>query len=403
MAPEARGIGLIESLLAMLALSLALTALLHLQALLRDSAEHDRQRLDALALAQSLHESLRQGDPAPADLPVGDGLTLQTQDLSAELSADLSADLPPLRQRHSVVRWTARRDWPAVLELATLLPTDPNEADRLAAAVLLQRAPSRRDDNGKLRPTPRHPLIPDGATPLGDGRSIWQPRADVPTVWLIDDDSGEVLALCGGLTIRPDGLRQAKDCVAIGGLLISGTVRFSTERQDPGPAEAESPLSPALPLAVVIRAATPGGVAPRSDCVADGPVALPAPDVMHPPGLVRYRCVVAGTASGPGSPPRWSGRVDLVPLGWTIGTAESLPPALPVRRVCRYSADHDHNGRIDNPEHPAVHVGVDGPLGNQNFLVVRGSAACPRDAPAGLPMSLGLFWLDDSTQPHQPP
>lgn len=400
--PAARGIGLVEALLAMLALSLALGALLHLQSLLGDSAEHDRLRLEALAVAQSLHEALRQGDPAlasrstaPAELPLAPGLQLQTR--------DLPADMPGLRQRHTTVRWPPRRGWPARLDLVTLLPADPVEADALGAALLLQRATAWRGGDGTIRPLPRHRIVPPDAVPLGDGRSAWQPRADLPAVWLLDDDSGAVLALCGGLTVRPDGLRQTQDCVALGGLPISGTIRFATDTDFPGPAEAESPLSPAWPVSVVIRAATPTGIAPRSTCVTDAPTRVPQPGEWPLPGQVRYLCVVVPS----GNPPRWSGRLDLVPIGWTIGSSNSQPPAPPVFRVCRYSADHDHNGRIDNAEHPPVYLDVDGPLGNQNFLVVRGSAACPTDRPADRPTDLlgmgGLNWLDHSTQPHQPP
>jgi hypothetical protein len=49
--------------------------------------------------------------------------------------------------------------------------------------------------------------------------------------------------------------------------------------------------------------------------------------------------------------------------------------------VCRYS-----NGAAGNANHPQVYVGLDRPLGNQNFLVVSQGVACP----AG-------------TLPHQPP
>lgn len=394
-AGRAQGIGLIEALLAMLALSLALAALLHLQAMMQVSAEQDRRRLEALAVLQSLHERLRLGDPSAPDLPVDEGMSLQTHDLPGAI--------PGLRARHSEVRWTAPHGMPAVLALDTLLPADPIEDDRLAAAVVLMRAPPRQDATGPLAVRPRHALIPGNAVPLGDGRSAWQPHPDLPGVWLIDERTGAVIARCGSLATRPDGLRQALDCLATGGLLIGGVVRFSTDALQPGAAEAESPLSPALPLDLAMRPASPGDLAPSIDCGHDAPTRMPtlmpAPGPLHPPGIVRYLCVVAGS----GSPPRWSGRLELVPAGWTIGTVDTLPPADPARRVCRYSADHDRDGQIDNAEHPPTYLAVDAPLGDQNFLVVRASAACPRDTPPSLPGSLDMNVLDDSTLAHQPP
>jgi len=67
-------------------------------------------------------------------------------------------------------------------------------------------------------------------------------------------------------------------------------------------------------------------------------------------------------------------------------------------RVCRYSADHDGNGRIDNPEHPASYSVVTTALGNQNFLVIRAAARCPADVG---PFGTGNA-VDDSTVAHQP-
>jgi hypothetical protein len=64
--------------------------------------------------------------------------------------------------------------------------------------------------------------------------------------------------------------------------------------------------------------------------------------------------------------------------------------------VCRYSADHDGNGRIDhNDEHPDRYTRVLGYLGQQNYLVVRGQATCPSAVPPHNDASL-------ATVQHQP-
>ena len=82
---------------------------------------------------------------------------------------------------------------------------------------------------------------------------------------------------------------------------------------------------------------------------------------------------------------RWSGRTDIDPDGWTIGTDPTQ------WRICRYARDLDGSGRVDaNVEHPAIYQNVTGALTRQNFLVVRGDQACPTSADR------------HATLPHQP-
>ena len=379
------GLGLIETLVSLAAIAFALTALLRMQTVMQDGSEREHRRLDALQAVQSLHERLRAG--LPADIGDDGRLTLETSD----------HDGPDgLRRRRSTARWQVRPGLSEAVVLDTLLPADPDLDATWSALVVMDRAPPRLDATGQVRRLPRSSLIPASATPLGDGRSAWQPQADLPTVWLIDEASGAVVARCAGMVSGKTGPRPT-DCVAVGGQLVGGVVRFATDTDQPGAAELLDPSSAALPLSLAMRPVAPALPAPESSCSTDAPSSMPDPSASHPPGVVHFRCVVAGS----GTPPRWSGRLEIVPKGWTLGTVDSQPPAAPVRRVCRYSIDLDRDGRISNAEHPADYLAVDGPLADQNFLVVRGHAGCPVGVSA-------LPWPFDTgppptTVPHQPP
>jgi len=97
-------------------------------------------------------------------------------------------------------------------------------------------------------------------------------------------------------------------------------------------------------------------------------------------GTIVARCTGTAGACGVPDPPAagWSGRVEIEPLGWRIGTQAGS------QRVCRYSADLDGSGAIDrNDEHPARYTAVQGALAQQNYLVIRGDQPCPADSATG--------------------
>jgi len=105
-----------------------------------------------------------------------------------------------------------------------------------------------------------------------------------------------------------------------------------------------------------------------------------------------YQCVVYPLASG-----QWSGRATLVPTGWAIGTSTAD------RRVCRFSADLDGSGAVDaNLEHPPSYAAVDAALAQQNFLVVKGSEACPVRPAVRVEGNSTDVFANLSTVQHQP-
>lgn len=257
---------------------------------------------------------------------------------------------------------------------------------------------------GFAAPALRAAGLPADARDLEDGGLVWRPLPGHAPVWRLDPLSGEVTARCQADPALPDDALRASDlqaCERVRGLPLSGRVRFATRALTPGAGEARDPRDPVAALDVCLHEGD--GLclgAPRVQCFDDAPAAGapatgPAPagpgagaSVDAPPDgpAVRYACLILGQ----GEPPRWSGRLDLAPAGWALG------PRPGQFRVCRYSADHDGDGRTGPSEHPAAWRDVGMPLSGQNFLVVRGEAACPA-APASADNP-----GDAGTVPHQP-
>ena len=396
-AARRRGIALIEVLIAFALLGLGVAALMRLQGVLRSSTEHTRQRGEALRLAERDLEQLRAftrltpggGGTGPAWSGITAQATTEVGDAGSptlyrhERAVDGST-APALKAVSSRLRWTDRRGQPQQVALATLIAgIDPS----LVGALML-----RRDDGRPGGAFGRHPRIPLSARDLGDGRIAYKPRSSGTLTWLFDARSAQVTARCrsaAGLASADLGTTSLFDCQALSGLLLSGVLRFATQGDTLGAADAENPLGSALDLDLRLTLTSSGHPEPAWECEDDAPEGLPPATTLQT--VVHYACVVQPA----GSPPRWSGRLDVEPIGWELAETGATG-----YRVCRYSADHDGNGRIDAREHPRRYSAVNEALGDQNFLVIRAAAACPTDAPAGTGSPAN--WVDDSTQAHQP-
>jgi hypothetical protein len=162
------------------------------------------------------------------------------------------------------------------------------------------------------------------------------------------------------------------DCDTRRGLLLSGVVRFGSGE-------------PALALGVAL--ALSGGV------YAQAPVCITeVKTARNGEPYASYHCAVYPLASGV-----WSGRLDLVPSGWSIGLSATD------WRVCRYSADQDGSGAIDrNAEHPANYSAVGSALTQQNFLVLKGTQNCPLGSAVNVSGAAADVHADLSTAAHQP-
>lgn len=386
------GSSLLETLIALLVISLGLLALGRLQTRFWAAQEGARQQGEALQLAQADLDTLRH--PLATDPSAWASLASQAE-TSASLPGSATAYLqsravaslgtPPLKSLTPMLRWQDREGAWHLLGLSTLL----NNHDRRLSAWLAL-AP---DAQGPAAPQGRHAAVPIETRLLSDGRHAFKPRTDLADVWVFDPGTGRIVGRCAapiGLSNSSLSASDLSACTALDAHLLAGWVSYTGLGTALAASDAEQPAGPALPVGLQLSLSSTGHPSPAWTCVSGNP------DEPHPPGALPYWCLVQPA----GSPLAWSGRLDLLPSSWTLAGAPDAGPD--ARRVCRYSADHNNNGLIDNLEHPAAYSRVQGPLPQQNFLVIAAGATCPLDGPPQ--HSLGGVYnaVDDSTVAHQP-
>ena len=351
-----RGTSLLQALVAFLVLSLGLLSVAKLQSHLRSHADTARQRTEAVRLAQQEMESMR----AFATLESAPGLrsyadiAASTTSLDATQARSNAGYAIERRVAHNAnvgfktatvtVNWADRAGTPREVVLdSAMAGSDP----ALSGALAMPAVP------GPAGAFARSAGIPLGAKDLGDGRSVFKPSVEGTVAWVFDNASARVVARCTvapHMTTHELTLGHLGNCGSVTGFVLSGTVRVSLAAP-PDPSQADDP-----PLPVAVHIALAGGPYPaRPECWSQ------ARD-----RFVAYHCVVVPLEG------RWSGRSSLVPHGWAIGHGPTE------FKVCRYAADQDGSGAVDrNREHPDHYSDVDGPLMQQNFLIVRGPEACP--------------------------
>ena len=412
-----RGTTLLEALVAFLVLSLGMLTVARVQTQLRFNSDVARQRSEAVRLGQDELETLRAfsviaasgtarsfADVATASRTV-DSTTGHASNTRYLVARQVDAASAPHAKTASVtVSWTDRAGDPQHVVLDSLISgTDP----AYSGALGLSRSSTQA--KGALG---RATAIPLGAKDLGNGSSAFKPVRAGTVALVFDNSTGMVTARCTGVAAATAALTLSDltGCDARTGQLLSGTVRF-TAAAPPQPGQAND-----VPLALSVALALSGGNYPQAPvCDAEpmktvtytaaGSPRTEAVPINALPAYVgaaswaetgdrhtAYACVVHPLASG-----LWSGRTQLVPAGWTLGNGPAA------RRVCRYTADLDASGSIDaNAEHPADYAGVTGALANQNFLVVKGSEACPGAAAARIDGRAGDVFANLGTAPHQP-
>lgn len=358
----ARGFALLDALAGFALLSLALLGVLRWQAAAHVDARQAREQADAAAAVGTAIERLRSvvAADSPPDQPGFDTIAdTDTHDPAGV--AQLQTRIAPAadgRLKFATVtqRWTDLRGDARAVAVTTAL----DDVRPVHGAALLVPAPP-----GPAALVDGHaPVLPPDVRDTGGGRGVWSPAGPgaasggATPVFLVDTVTGEILGRCPPGVATP----SPATCPTFRGAWLSGHVRFA----DDVPA-----------LALGMRVVTPLPAAEAVCGTVAGPTTADGRD-RH----VRFTCAV------PVPPGRatWSGRLDVAPSGWTIGTHRGQ------HRVCRYSADGDGSGAVDrNDEHPADYTDVAGPLVQQNFLVRRGEQPCPHNGGS------------DSTVPHQPP
>lgn len=396
-----RGLSLIESLVALLVLATGTLALARLHRSVDHATDLAGHRADAARLGQARLEQARTtvdrqaGQPEsrspidptpPPDPPAIESATFRVDEFIRP------TDLAPLKAVTVALRWQDRAGADRQLALDALIaPNDP-----VWRGVLAMRGTASIPAQVMRRVAG----LPLPARDLGNGHSAFKPTPDAPVVWIVENATGLVTQRCpatdlpaadappalpGNPGTGPDtaspGPSTASACEAVQARIISGYVGFGAVRPAARSGDIPRGRDDILDLDLTLRAIT-SAPAPRHECHDDAESARRAG---RP--FVSYHCLVVAE----GQPPRWSGRLDIVPHGWAIAS-DGRPGS---HRVCRYSADANGDGRIDNAEHPADYRDVDQALAAQNFLVVLGTAACPGDHEPG-------DGEDDATLPHQP-
>lgn len=382
--PCQRGGSLVSTLVATLALALGALAATRVQSQLRSGAETARQRAEAVALAQEEIERLRAFTrlDAGADGDGRDALSSGARDVRPAGGATVyrvvrtvtdavAGDRSTLQVE---VSWRESGGAPRRVHLETLL----GRVDPALGAALGQTArgfPLARVDGRDAR-------IPRSARDLGDGRSLLASGRAGPHAVVLDNATAAVVGVCraGDATRRADPA-GADTCTPVtGGLLVTGRVRFSLGTAPSALVADDAPLDFGVSLVAASPTAAPPGCGTEARSAGGE-------------RWVDYACHVVPAAGTTG----WSGRVELVPAGWEIGTAAGR------FRVCRHSADHDASGAIDRAaEHPARQRHVVASLAEQNFLVVAGVHGCPTGAPVEIDGLGTENHADLSTVPHQP-
>ncbi|WP_418319329.1 type IV pilus modification PilV family protein [Piscinibacter sakaiensis] len=422
-----RGTSVLEALVGFLLVAVGMVGSAQLQIRLRQAVDLARQQADAAGRAQQELENLRAFATyeARAGLASFVAITDQTRTVAAGAGSPTAyrierrvrdSSLPMLKDLQVSVDWTDRHGKQHRQSLATILGGQ-------APALVLPLAQASAGEIGAV--LGRHPAIPRDAHDLGDGRSVFKPLTRGSEAWLIDNRSARIVARCAGVsterTSRQLGSADLGDCAPAADMLLGGRVRHSLAAP-PALPDASTANDTPLPMSVTLQLTSSGHPRPPH-CIGEAvrmvdvgttgmlraiAVAIDATPASQ--GLTswtelgdrfwRYHCAIATAAAPAGSTaarPQWSGRLVVTPQGWSLSATPGG------RRICRYSADTDQNGRVDRPaESPDPTASVVDPLVEQNLLVVDGRQACPA-SPAAAAAAGRLPWSDanPATVPHQ--
>ena len=337
----ARGVTLIESIIALLVVGFGLATIAGFQLGLARNADVARQRSEATRLAEEKIEAWRAFERA--DSASG---KLAYADLAA------GADNPTLASNTGYARsWTVT---PGPGDLQRLVSVRVSWTDRAGDTALntvsLQTVISRSDpaDSGSLavptldkvrRTRGRSSEIPFAAVKLGGpnrGRSVLPWGGGSGGYLIFDDASGTVVARCA--TAVNDDTDIATMCSGVDAYLLEGYI---------GGALLAGTLTPVFDRLQFLAAAT------TPECVVEPAVdqntGATVPDRAH------YRCLIRpGDHDGNAATPRvWSGRLRLA--GAATGSV-----------VCRYTSAADDSA---NADHPETYTLVTSSLNQQNFFI----------------------------------
>jgi Tfp pilus assembly protein PilV len=240
-----RGVGLVEALVALTIVALGMVAFAGLQARLRVNSDVAKQRAEATRIAQEQIETLR----AFSTVATVDAIASGTNTTSAAsrisnanyqitrtvTNASIAAGLTQAGLKNLIVRveWADR----TALTVAGVVQNNQSVVLRTmiarsdpAIAGSLSLAPNGRPGRDLLGRDIRIPIV---ALNIGDGESVFKPRAGGTIAYVFNNDSGLVTRRCDGVSGVTNTLTQASltNCQTISGgaHLISGFVRTSLD------------------------------------------------------------------------------------------------------------------------------------------------------------------------------
>lgn len=285
------GASLIESLIALLVLSLSLVATVRLQTWLRQQSDLARERSEAVQHAQRALEGLRgfrdlaafdSASPRDTGSPNGPATFRMEQENTVAGG---------LKTSTVTVHWQHRSGSAQQLQLASsvarlapeytaLLEVPPQ--DTLLAA---QRASTA------------------GVRAFPDGRSIVKPTAQSPVAWVVDNATGEIQLQCrvaAASQARTLRIEDLSGCEPFEARLVKGFIRFALSRT-PDPSHAND-----APMQLTVQA---GGRRCESETIATGGERY-----------IAYACAAPSGDMEPG----------LIPQGWSFGLTAAM------FKACRY-------------------------------------------------------------------
>lgn len=387
-----RGVSLIEAIVALAVMAFGMVAIVGLQATLRNNADGSKQRAEAVRIAQEEIERWRsfvglQADPGGVDYGDIAGTTTTTV---AGLNATYTVvrTVPPQQapapKTVSIqVSWSDRtsqqgQEDPSVVLNSAIAGISPE----LAGALSL---PQNRGSTWRVNN--RNPAVPRSAKNFGDGSSGFVPpqSAGPKVVWVFNNATGIIERTCRvEADVSNDTLSAESVAADLASCdssrtaqLLSGFVRFANLLVQPDEHEAEAPSGLPLNLELVLSLTSENHPDPGYACFDDSPELALA--TAQP---VIYYCAIYS------NPARtWSGRLRVVPLAFTAAGAEPWVIGVEAaeRKVCRYTTLSDDGTQTSrNSAHPLDYSVTGSAAGaalrEQNFLVIRGSHACPTDA-----------------------
>ena len=398
----ARGVSLIEALVALAVMAFGMLAVAGLQATMRLNADIAKQRSEAVRIAQEAIEDWRGFTAMVATADVvdytdittlaGSAVTGYTTNTSYTLTRTVTDSTAGLRRKalRVDVAWADRTGAQQGVQLNSMVAA---VAPEVAAALSV---PSVGTPN--RLPRGRHPAIPVVARDFGGGTSGYIPPQPVggTVVWRFNNFSGLITNICSvalGITNATLVAGDLSSCADTVGQVLSGYVRFATSQVSaPTAATAEAPPSTALNLDITLAATGTGPAAPAFACFDDAP-ATSSPTQT----LVSYICRITIIP-----PATWSARSEIVPLVFSDLGGSPWPLSASGAtnyKVCRYTTLAADTGA--NPLHPRNYLAVTAKevMLNQNFLVISSSWSCPTDVAAN---PAGGDYVNSNTRQHQP-